>query len=369
MNFGHLAQPISLPFALFRRLSAAKPDSNVFISPLSVSLSLGMAMNGAAGNTLDEIRSTLGFGVDELAVINDGYRSIVSLEQGLDPNAKFEIANSIWYRENLSIRQSFIDVVTHAFGADVRPSSLDMTAIREMNDWVSERTHGRIPSIVTTIDSNQAMLLVNAIYFKGAWRDSFDPAETIDRPFQATTGVQLVKTLHRRAINLRQKWTPTEYIAESEYGNSAIVMDIVLPLGANTVDAIISGLDTASWSARARSLAMAKASVRLPKFRLEYERELTEELRALGMRTPFAPGAANFDAMSPAGQGLYISFVKSKTFASINEEGTEAAVATSTGMEFTSAPGCFCVDRPFLFIIRERFSDTIVFMGKIVRIP
>jgi serine protease inhibitor len=155
-------------------------------------------------------------------------------------------------------------------------------------------------------------------------------------------------------------------IGELTYGNGAFVMTIAVPNEPAGINALVANLDTTSWTALLGTMNEADYEVRLPRFKLEYERELKDDLIALGMEVPFSD-FADFSAMSQ--QGLYIAFVRHKTYVDVNEEGTEAAAVTNTGMRPTSLPPCLCVDRPFVFAIRERFSGTILFMGKIVRIP
>ncbi len=356
-------------FRLFQQLNAAQPDSNVFVSPLSVSFSLGMAMNGASGTTLDEMRSTLGFGAAELAEINDGYKGLLALQGGLDPSTTFTIANSVWYLDGFPFHQSFIDGVKQTFDADVTASPFDQATITAVNDWVSARTNGRIPTILKEIKDEDVMFLINAIYFKGSWREQFDPARTRDQVFHGADGAQTVKTMVRpeKTGKMRFGWTPSATVGELTYGNGAFVMTIAMPNEGSSIDALAAGLDTASWASLLTQMQEADHGVQLPRFQLEYERQLKTDLEALGMRVPFVDGGAEFPLMTS--MSVFISFVKHKTFELVNEEGTEAAAVTNTGIGFTSAPPCLCVNRPFIFAIRERFSGTILFMGKIIRIP
>ncbi|HEU4994264.1 MAG TPA: serpin family protein [Gemmatimonadaceae bacterium] len=358
-------------FTLFRRLNEAQPDANVFVSPLSVSFALGMAMNGAASTTFDQMRSTLGFGPQELAEINAGYRGLLSLEGALDPSTTFQIANSVWYRQTFAFNQSFIDGVREAFQAEVRASPFDVATVKQVNDWVSAKTKGKIPTIVDAISSQDVMFLINAIYFKGSWRNQFDPAGTRDALFHSVGGDQTVKMMHRKdgAGTIGFATTTTATIGELTYGNGAFVMTLVVPNQNGSLATLAAGLDTATWASWLEPVREHDFAVSLPKLRLSYERELADDLKALGMQLPFVAGGADFTRMSPAGKDLFIAFVKHKTFVDVNEEGTEAAAVTNVGIGVTSLPPCLCVDRPFLFVIRERFSGTILFMGKIVKIP
>lgn len=356
-------------FTLFQRLNAAQPDANVFVSPLSVSFSLGMAMNGASGSTFDQMRQTLGFGAAELAEINAGYQGLLALEAGLDPSTTFDIANSVWYRQTFEFHQPFIDRVKDVFDAEVRGAPFTEATKTEVNSWVSAATNGKIPTILEEISSDDVMFLINAIYFKGSWREQFDKAKTRTQAFHSAAGEQQVPTMVRDARQGKMRFASTAQatIGELSYGNGAFVMSIVVPTEAGDIDAFVAGLDTASWTALLSQMDERDFAVQLPKFTLEYERELTTDLIALGMEVPFSESGANFSGMTP--NQVFISFVKHKTFVDVNEEGTEAAAVTATGVQPTSLPPCLCVDRPFVFAIRERFSGTILFMGKIVRIP
>src|SRR3954469_6179892 len=151
-------------FALFRRLSAAQKDSNVFTSPLSASMALGMAMNGAAGTTYEQMRSALAFGGASEPEINDGYRALITLLRGLDPAVDVRVANSVWYRAGFPVAPSFVDITRSAF--DARATALDFAspaAVTTINDWVSTATAGKIPSIIDRIGRDQVMFLINAI--------------------------------------------------------------------------------------------------------------------------------------------------------------------------------------------------------------
>jgi serpin B len=359
-------------FALFRRLSAAQPDSNVFTSPLSASMALGMAMNGAAGTTYDEMRATLGFGASATeSEIGESYKSLITLLRGLDPGVDFRIANSIWYRTGFPIDQGFLDRGRNWF--DARVSALDFnapSAVPTINDWVSTSTAGKIPTILDAIQDDQVMFLINAIYFKGSWRTRFDPSRTVTAPFHAAGGDQPAKLMHREGT-IRWLQTADFEAVDLPYGNSAYSMTVVLPAAGKRVEDVAASLQSTAWTAWMAQLHDADIDLQLPRFKLEWERKLIPDLQSLGMRAAFVDGGADFSRMSSLGSLLYISLVKQKTYVDVNEEGTEAAAVTNVGISLTSAPvrRAFIVDRPFIFVLRERLSGTILFMGKIVRLP
>jgi serine protease inhibitor len=356
-------------FDLFRRLSASQKDSNVFTSPLSASMALGMAMNGAAGSTYDQMRATLGFGAASDQEINESYKSLIALLRGLDPAVDVRVANSIWYSAGFPFTQSFLDAGKNWFDAQV--TSLDFaspTAPTTINAWVSTATAGKIPKILDRIEDGQVMFLINAIYFKGSWREKFDPAQTQDAQFRGVAGTQPMKLMHRHGT-VSSLYTPDFAAVDLPYGNSAYTMTVVLPHEGKSIDAVAASLRASDWSTWMSQLHQGELDVYLPKFKLEWERMLIPDLQALGMRDAFLDSGADFTRMSPRGRELFISVVKQKTYVDVNEEGTEAAAVTNVGISLTSAPVPFRVDRPFVFVIRERLTGAIVFMGKIVRMP
>jgi len=359
-------------FALFRQLSAVRSDNNVFTSPLSASMALGMAMNGAAGTTYDEMRSTLGFDAGATETdIGTSYKSLITLLRGLDPSVDFRIANSIWYRTGFPVEPAFLDANRNWF--DAQASALDFaspTAVPTINNWVSTSTAGKIPTILDDTRGEQVMFLINAIYFKGSWRTKFDPARTVDAPFKGVAGDQPTKLMHRDGM-IRHLQAADFAAVDLPYGNSAYSMTVVLPNEGKSVDAVAASLQSAAWAGWMGQFHHADVDLYLPRFKLEWQRMLIPDLQALGMRAAFVDGGADFSRMSSLGRQLFISLVKQKTYVDVNEEGTEAAAVTNVGISLTSMPArsTFRVDRPFVFVIRERLSGTILFMGKIVRMP
>src|SRR5829696_10244651 len=359
-------------FALFRQLSAARSDSNVFTSPLSASMALGMTMNGAAGTTYEEMRSTLGFGASATETeIGTSYKSLITLLRGLDPSVDFRIANSIWYRTGFPVEPAFLDANRNWFDAQV--GALDFaspTAVPTINDWVSTATAGKIPTIIDDIRGEQVMFLINAIYFKGSWRAKFDPARTVDASFKGVAGDQPAKLMHRDGT-IRHLQTADFSAVDLPYGNSAYSMTVVLPNEGKSVDAVAASLQSTAWAGWVGQFRDADVDLYLPRFKLEWQRMLIPDLQSLGMRAAFVDGGADFSRMSSLGRQLFISLVKQKTYVDVNEEGTEAAAVTNVGISLTSMPvrSTFRVDRPFVFVIRERLSGAILFMGKIVLMP
>jgi serpin B len=355
-------------YNLFRQVNADDRDKSIFISPLSVSMALGMTLNGASGATYDSMRQTLAYAGLTESEINAAYRSLIDLLTQVDPSVKFQIANSIWYRDGFQVEQSFIDTNQYYFDAAVR--SLDFSASNAasiINGWVKEKTEGKIEKIVPDpIAGDVVMYLINAIYFKGAWSKTFEAKETKDRPFTLADGsTRQVKTMHRHG-DYRYLQNDELQMVDLPYGDSLFSMTVLLPKQGSDINTFVDGLTEAKmkgWIGAAKSI---EGDVYLPKFKLEYEKSLNDMLKAMGMSIAFSD-MADFSRIRTSG-GLYISEVKHKTFVEVNEEGTEAAAATSVEIRETSLPQTFTmnVNRPFVFVIRERTSGAVLFMGKIM---
>jgi serpin B len=359
-------------FDLFRTVQKTQPGENLFLSPTSASMALGMALNGATGTTLDSMRVALALAGAPIEEINAGYRSLIDLLRGLDSRVEFAIANSIWARQGMPFSPAFLEAGKTTFDAEIRAMDFAAPAtLTTINQWVHDQTRGKIPAIVDQIAPDDVMFLINAIYFKGSWRLAFDPAKTQQLPFQSADGTSRnVPTMRLDPEPLRHASAEGHEAVELLYGNGAFVMTLVLPAGGRSLTELTEGLDAARWAAWTGALAEHKLGLTLPKFTLEYRRELKDDLSALGMRVAFDPDRADFSGMlgEPVPGNLYISKVIQKTFVDLNEEGTTAAAATSVGISVTSAPLTIQFDRPFLFAIRERHSGTILFVGQVARL-
>lgn len=363
-------------FALWQKVSAAQRDTSVFISPLSASFALGMTMNGAANATWNEMRDALQFGGATQQEINAGYQSLVALLTSLDPQVTMQLANSIWYRQTFPFLQSFLDTTKAVFDADVKGLDFNNVpaSLATINGWVDTKTAHRIPTVLDNITPEQVMFLINAIYFKGGWRNNFDPGKTTDDTFHGAGGAtQPVRLMHSLRDSTSYAETATYQAVDLPYGNGAFSMTVLLPKAGSDVEALSASLTPASWSAVVTGFHPAKVDLALPRFTLKWERKLNDDLKALGMQQAFVPDGADFTRMaaSPIGLHLYVQFVKQNTFVAVDEEGTEAAAVTVVGVGVTSLPviPVMRVDRPWLFVLRERLTGTILFMGKIVRMP
>jgi serine protease inhibitor len=354
---------------LFREIVKEEKDKNVFISPLSVSMALGMTYNGANGKTQEAMQKTLELNGLTLQEVNECYKHLIETLTQLDPKVRFQIANSIWYRQDLTFEQEFFNLCQKYFDALVKALNFDdPNAAGTINAWVDEKTNGRIKEIVDSpIDPSLVMFLIDAIHFKGIWTYQFDPELTEDAWFYLPNGsIKICKLMAQR--NLCQNFSNDVFRAiDLPYGDGDFSMTIFLPRGEIDIDSLIAKFEPDSfnyWLSRF-TLSEDSFNIYIPKFKLEYGVKLSEALKGLGMGIAFTPGQADFTKMYKPG-GTWISEVKHKTFVEMNEEGTEAAAVTSVGMSYGPNPYDFIVNRPFVFVIRENQSQTILFIGKIV---
>ncbi|MFH1943888.1 MAG: serpin family protein [bacterium] len=352
-------------FNLFREIIRTEPDTNIFISPLSVAFALGMTANGAAGNTEEAFRQTLGFDGMSSQEINESFRNVVSLLTALDPQVTLELANSIWTRLGFQVEQDFIDVNRTYFDADVR--SLDFSladAPGVINGWVEQKTHGKITEIIQRIDRATMMFLINAVYFKGAWTYEFDPSLTFDEDFIAPDGIVSSCRMMVQEGDFSYAETSDFQAVDLPYGDGKFSMTVFLPKQGTSLDALIQALTPENWSLWMASFSERNAKLYLPKFKVEYGIQLNDVLATLGLGIAFT-AQADFTRINREG-GLFISEVKHKAFVQVDEERTEAAAVTVVVVSRGSASDVVMrVNRPFLFVIRENHSNTILFIGKI----
>jgi len=345
---------------------------NLFVSPLSVAMALGMTYNGAATTTEAAMRSTLELDSMTVDEVNQANQSLIALLRGLDPRVQFEIANSIWYRLGFRVEQPFLDANRTYY--DARVQALDFrapTAVPTINAWVNDQTHGKIKDIISAIPDDVMMYLINAIYFKGDWTQQFDKTLTAPLPFHLQDGsTATVPTMtYGSAATILTTRTPTARVIDLPYGGAAFSMTIVLPDENVTVDSVLSTMTLSDWDSWIVALDSANAELYLPKFKLENNLSLVNPLAGLGMGIAFSD-FADFSRINRAG-GLTISDVLHKTYVDVNEEGTEAAAVTAVVVGTTCAcgPPLIRVDRPFVFALREKLSGTILFMGVIRQPP
>lgn len=350
-------------FEIFKEIFTAQPDSDIFISPLSISLALGMTFNGAEAETETAMRTALGYGDLTDEQINKNYASLIHLLTNRDENVQMDIANSIWIRQGFPVLQNFIDINKNYFYAQV--DNLDFSspeAVETINNWVSQNTNGRIDKIVNKIDPLVVMYLINAIYFKAFWQYPFDPEQTSEDWFFKQNGDSILTPFMQQNQEIQYLSTDQFEAVDLAYGKGDFSMSLVMPKTGYTISDLISSLDKVEWDSIVEQFSTVSLMVELPKFTLEYNITLNEVLKSLGMEVAFDQNRADFSDINPDFP-LYISNVLHKSFIQVDEKGTEAAAATSVEISLTCVPMIVSFNHPFLFVIRERESNTVLFMG------
>lgn len=358
-------QTTQFAFDLAKQVNTAEGQTrNVFISPLSLHIALGMILNGANGQTAQEIQKTLKLDAQTLTEANTTYQNLMENLPTVDPGVTVTLANSVWNRNTFPVETSFQDILKTTFKADVSAENFDDPAtVGKINAWASQKTNGKIPKVIDQIQENDVMFLLNALYFKGDWKTQFDPSKTMDSPFNLASGGTTNVKMMRLENVFRQAFRSTYTAIELPYGSDKYAMTVLLPSQNTTADALINSLSSTDWAQLQKDMTAGEIDFGLPKFTLSYEIKLNNALSALGMPTAFTD-RADFTKINAKG-GLTLSFVKQNTFVAVDEKGTEAAAVTTGGVSTTSARVPTLCDRPFVFVIHEKTSGTVLFVGKI----
>lgn len=360
-------------FKLFREVNTEEIGKNILISPLSASLALSMTYNGADGITAEEMKSTLGFTDYKQDELNSFYKKLITNLLKIDRSTKLGIANSIWVKNEFKLGEKFAEINKDSYDAEI--SYLDFnnpSSVNIINKWCENKTKGKITNIIEEITPQQVMFLINALYFKGIWKKEFDKKNTSKMKFTQPNGstqsidmMQQINALAYRTIDEDLQ------IAELPYGNEAFSMVILLP-ALNKLENTIQQLTPENWNKWTKDLSERQVDIdlQLPKFKVEYEKELNDNLKKIGINAAFNPLQANFSKMTESQADLYIDFVKQKTYIEVDEKGSEAAAITTVAIVQTSpGPGSgtdntFYVNRPFIYAIKEKSTGIILFMGK-----
>ena len=341
------------------------PKENIFISPLSVSLALGMTYNGADGATktaMEEVLEYNGLSTDD---INKSYKSLVELFASLDKDVTFNIANSIWHPLELTPLEEFVNVNKTYFDAEVNGINFGAPNAKDIiNGWVEDKTNGKIKDILDFIPPEAVMYLVNAIYFKASWTYEFDPENTYDGKFTTYEGTQVNCKMMKQKSEYQYYECSDFKSIELPYGDGDYSMTIFLPSADKNINDMITEMANSAWQGWNANYDKTELTLGLPKFNLECDYLLKDALTSMGMGIAFG-GGADFSKIYGLSD-LYIGRVIHKTFIEVNEEGTEAAASTVVEIDYKSAGETyFYLNRPFVFVIRENIGGTFMFMGKV----
>jgi len=362
-------------FDLYRRLATdpAYAGGNLFFSPYSISSALAITYEGARGTTADEIGAVLHLPTND-TLRREGFAALnAALNRG-SGNYTLRTANALWAEETYSFLPDYIDVAARWYGANV--TNLDFIENPEgsretINRWVEERTEDRIPDLLppNSIDPLTRLVITNAIYFKGTWAKQFDANETREEEFRVGPGKTVtVPMMQRTGGDAAYPYAETEtlQVLEMPYAHESgngLAMLVLLPKE-DSLTAAEEALDAERLAGLRESLIAQNVRISFPKFTFDVGYSLPPALAAMGMPTAFADDAADLSGMDGT-KDLFITGVFHTAFIDVNEEGTEAAAATGVIAGRGVTP-VFRADHPFVFLIVEKDSGAILFMGRVV---
>ena len=365
---------------LYAKLNGAG-KGNLFFSPYSISTALAMTYAGARGNTAAQMEKTLHFtlGQARLPVVCGAFvQELNAAEKNGRPRGfQLSTANRLFGQKGYAFLPNFLELTKTSYGAGLE--ELDFKANAEasrlaINKWVEEKTQEKIKDLVPPLGVTDAtrLVLANAIYFKSAWAQPFDKRFTKDEAFHLSAANEAQAPLMNKTASFNYLEEENNFQAlELPYKDGELSMLIFLPAkvdGLAELEKTFTAEKLKQWPGQ---LARQKVNVMLPKFKVTWGTvDLKSSLNALGIKDAFDANSADFSGMTNDPQGLYISAVFHKAFVDVNEEGTEAAAATAVAMKPGAAfapapPKLFRADHPFLFLIRENTTGTLLFMGRV----
>lgn len=360
-------------FAIDIYRSLSEKDGNIFLSPYSISSALAMTYAGARGDTAKEMANTLHFNLPQ----EDLHKSFYDLSNLLVSNGKgyqLSIANALWGQIGYKFNKDFIDITNRYYGAGFREVDYIDPENREntrqiINKWVEDKTNNKIRNLIGPRDLNNLtrLVLTNAIYFKGRWEIQFDPKKTKDSPFYISDKKKVNVPMMEQSGEFRYMEDDEVQVLELPYSGKDLSMVIILPRPEISLSKVEKELSIEKLRYWISGLSKNIVDVYIPRFKMENRFVLNETLQRLGMVSAFDTRFADFSGMTPRAE-LYISKVIHQSFIEVNEEGTEAAAATAVimGGKALAMNPVFRADRPFIFLIRDTRSGSILFIGRLV---
>ena len=345
---------------LFRSF-ASNNKGNIFISPYSISNALAILTIGCEGDSLKQLLSALEWSKiseNEDQVI-EKYQQFNEQVSGANKN-KLAVANSLWANNLLP---AYVNRVKKNLG-----DCLPLSTAEEINQWTAAHTENKIEKIVNDLSPETAAVIVNAIYFKGSWQTKFDPENTRQEAFHTNAKDSVeVALMTSNSTNFNFKVTEEYSAVELFYADKEFSMVLIKPEGDVPLEDFIKNKLTPEFLVEVQEMRNSKVIVRLPKFKLEFGKEIKQELGDLGITQVYVPGAAGLGRLTDD-KSVYVSDVIHKAVCEVNEEGTEAAAATAVVMArcLVAEPTVVSFDRPFLFFIKDTKENIILFVGSFV---
>ena len=369
------APEIRFTFKLFRELAARYSSANIFFSPSSVMLCLTIVYDGATEETRSDMANALQLSGLDFAGVDGVVSRLRSVAEEQDAGVRLLVSNSLWCSLRIRVDPAFRARTHEVYDAEV--FEIDFAAghvADKINAWVSEKTDGKIARMVDSLDRLTLLVALNAIYFKGIWKQPFQRSWTRDRPFTTGLGKQKIVPLmlqRGRFLYFEQRDFQAVVLP---YQGARMAMYVFLPAAKSNLKKVHELLSAAAWEEWTKKFASTLGSVHLPRFKMNYEASLKTALTALGMASAFDPKRAEFGRIHDGPPPIWLDEILHRAVAEVNEEGTEAAAVTMTVMRALSATRReppepefeIIVNRPFLFLIRDEASGNILFMGSLV---
>ncbi len=352
---------------LFTAMTKDKIAENILISPPSVAIALSLLYNGASGQTQQEMSQVLALQGMTLTQINQANQRFQKSLDRSDQGVNIHSANSLWVRQGVALRHSFLRNNRNYYQAEVTNLNFNNPqAVGIINRWVSQQTQRKITEIIDKISPNDILFLINAIYFKGVWQSPFNADLTESDTFYLSNGkTEKHLFMIKQGDFLYQETTYFQAVS-LPYGDTDWRFDLFLPKENSNLKNIIIQLNETNWNQWLKRFKKKEGFLKVPRFQSEFVTDLTPTLKALGMKTAFIANKANFSQMTS--DQVVVDSIRHKTFIEVNEEGTEAAAVTSIGVRVTSAlpsadPFKMIANRPFFYTIRQAKTGTILFIG------
>ncbi len=361
-------------FSLYGALRSEK--GNLFFSPYSISTALAMTYMGAHGTTATEMARTLHFTL-EPKTLHTTFGTLIKDLNGRGSKNTYQlvVANRLWGQKGYSFLKSFLDEEQKCYGSGLEMvdfKSNTEAARKTINTWVEKQTNDKIRELIPSglLNGATRLVLTNAIYFKSAWEEEFSEHATKKDTFYLDKTEKVQASLMHKTDHFSYGKAGSFDVAEIPYQRGELSMVILLPHDIGGLSDVEHTLSYDTLKGVMAKMSFAKLELTLPKFKTTSTFSLASTLKKMGMKSAFEFGPADFSGMDGT-KKLYISEVVHKAFVDVNEKGTEAAAATAVGMRAGSAAPRpetiipFKVDHPFIFLIRDRKTDSILFMGRI----
>lgn len=353
----------------FRLLAHMSEEENVLLSPTSIASLLRMLAYGASGDTQKQMLAVLGDPKAGPTEQQNAIKTLTSLAHRLDPEKPepdVSIANGLFLRTQFSPKDEYVNAMRKAAEAEIVTLDFsDPNSVKTINGWVNEHTRKMIPSILDAIEDSTVMIAINAVAFEGHWAVKFDPTQTVPGPFHLGDGQTVEVPIMHRTGQYAAAFLPQATIVEVPYAGGRYAMTLILPSEGTSPKKLLEAMTTEKLNQWLQQAVPKEIALALPKWTSTFERNLNNDLKALGAELAFDPGRAKFDGIAETTERLFVQTVLHKTFVEVDEKGTKAAAVTMGEVGVTSAPERYEVvfDRPFAYLIRETKSGVLLFAG------